>query len=433
MRPSTPSRIKRPSTGPEGRIARWRGLPLRVAFVIGLAELGFATIIPLLPLYLTERLGASVKMVGMVVAAFALVETVMKTAWGSLADRVGRRPMIIGGLLLSSLTPFAMSLLRTPWLFVPLRLLDGGGSSALWPAAAAVIADTTPPHQRAAAMGTLNMFFLSGLALGPSLGLYAVALSGTYAAGFYLAGVVLFAAALISGVALRGLGATHLMAPPRPPARTEEIGYHGAAPNPRLEEVVESARRYPLFLSMLVVAFLQMFGAGLLAPILVIYARRVVGLSEHVIGTLFLLLLLSVAAASVPSGRLADRWGKLRSMAWGMALASLGMWILPVSPVLSVLVAAAFVLGVGYALAAPAWHAMVSEIAPPGRTAFALGTFQTAQGLGLVLGPLLGGLLWDEMGSSAPFVGAAVLLSLGTILLLVAARRAGSTAPAGPR
>src|SRR3989304_590067 len=70
---------------------RPRGVVLRVAVVIGLAELGFATIIPLLPLHLTERLGASVKLVGFVVAAFALTETFLKTAWGSVADRLGRR------------------------------------------------------------------------------------------------------------------------------------------------------------------------------------------------------------------------------------------------------------------------------------------------------------------------------------------------------
>ena len=89
-----------------------RGIVIRIALVVGLAQLGFATVIPLLPLHLTERLGASVKLVGMVVAAFALVETVLKTAWGSVADRVGRRPMIIAGLVVSSLAPLAMSVLR---------------------------------------------------------------------------------------------------------------------------------------------------------------------------------------------------------------------------------------------------------------------------------------------------------------------------------
>lgn len=406
-----------------------RGVVLRVAVVIGLAELGFATVIPLLPLYLTERLGASVKMVGFVVAAFALTETFLKTAWGSVADRLGRRPMIMTGLVLSSIAPLLMSVLRQAWLFVPLRVIDGAGSSALWPAASAIIADTTPPHRRATAMGVLNMFFLAGLGFGPTLGLFVVGFSGSYTAGFYLAAIVLFIAAVVAAFTLRGLGRTHLL-----PSDAGVVGYHGTAPNPELEAVVEETRRVPLLGVMLVVAFVQMFGAGLLAPILVIYAKRIVGLSEQMIGTLFLVLMLTVALASLLAGHLADRWGKMRSVSLGMVLGSLGLWLLPLTPRLTVLAMSAVLLGVSYALSTPAWHALVSELAPPGRTGLAMGAAQTAQGLGLVLGPLLGGLMWDTMGHQAPFLGAAVLLTVGTVVLLVAMRRlARGGGPSGRR
>lgn len=407
---------------------RVRGTVLRIALIIGLAELGFATVIPLLPLHLTERLGASVKLVGMVVAAFALTETLLKTAWGSVADRFGRRPMIIAGLVISSLAPLFMSVLRVAWAFVPLRIIDGAGSSALWPAASAILADLTPTQRRATAMGALNMFFLAGLACGPVLALYVAGFTGSYAAGFYLASLVLLSAALFAAVALRSIGDTRRSAP-----NGVEVGYHGTAPNPHLDDVVENTRRSPLLLVMLVVAFVQMFGAGLLAPILVIYAKRIVGLSEQMIGTLFLVLVLAVAIASLPSGRLADRWGKMRSVSLGMALSALGMWLLPFSARLATLAAAAVLLGISYALSTPAWHALISELAPPGRIGLAMGASQTAQGLGLVLGPLLGGLLWDELGHRAPFIGAAVLLTLGTALLLVMLRRLGPSVPSAPR
>ena len=421
----------RPAPGAAGGTERLRprGVVLRVAVVIGLAELGFATVIPLLPLHLTERLGASVKMVGLVVAAFALTETFLKTAWGSVADRLGRRPMIIGGLMLSSLAPLLMSMLRQAWLFVPLRVIDGAGSSALWPAASAIIADTTPAHRRATAMGALNMFFLAGFAFGPSLGLFVVGFSGSYTAGFYLAGILLLTAAGVAAVTLRGLGHTHL-----PAQDVDVVGYHGTAPSPELEAVVAEARRVPLLGVMLVVAFVQTFGAGLLAPIMVIYAKRIVGLSEHMIGTLFLVLMLAVALASLVAGHFADRWGKLRSVSVGMVLGSLGMWLLPLSPRLSMLLGSAVLLGVSYALSLPAWHALISELAPPGRTGLAMGAAQTAQGLGLVLGPVLGGVMWDTLGHRWPFIGAAALLTLGTAVSLVAIRRlAGGGAPSGPR
>lgn len=409
-------------TGPASAVAPAvvpsRGYLLRAAIVIGLAELGFATVIPLLPLHLTERLGASVKLVGAVVAAFALVETIFKTAWGSLADRIGRRPTIVAGLFLSSLAPIIMSVLRLPVLFIPLRLVDGIGSSALWPGASAIIADTSPPSRRATAMGTLNLFFLAGLALGPALGLFVVGFTGNYASGFYLASILLASAAILAIALLRGVP-EHGGAPPS----GTMVGYHGLAPQPHLSEVMESGRRSPLLLVLFMVAFVQMFAVGLLAPTAVIYAKRVVGLPEHLIGTVFLVLVLSVAIASVPAGRLADSWGKGRTAAWGLALGAVGMWVLQMAPSLQVLGVAVVMLGASYALSSPAWHALVSELAPPGRIGLAMGASQTAEGMGLVVGPLLGGVLWDTLGHRAPFVAAAVLLTIGTIVLLISLRR----------
>jgi len=392
--------------------------------IIGLAELGFATVIPLLPLYLTERLGASVKLVGAVVAAFALVEAIFKTAWGSLADRIGRRPTIVAGLLLSSLAPVMMSVLRIPVLFIPLRLIDGIGSSALWPGASAIVADTSLPSRRATAMGTLNLFFLAGLAFGPALGLFVVGFTGNYASGFYLSSFLLALAALLAIAVLRGVPEHGDAAP-----SGTMVGYHGLAPQPHLSDVMESARLSPLLLVMFMVAFVQMFAVGLLAPISVIYAKRVVGLPEHLIGTVFLVLVLSVAVASVPAGRLADSWGKGRTAAWGLALGAAGMWVLQTAPSLVVLGVASIMLGAGYALSSPAWHALVSELAPPGRVGLAMGASQTAEGIGLVLGPLLGGVLWDTFGHRVPFVAAAVLLTIGTMVLLISLWRHPLPAP----
>ena len=397
---------------------------MRVSLVIGLGELGFATIVPLLPLYLTEHLNASVKLVGAVVAAFALVETFLKAGWGSVADRVGRRPLIVAGLLLSSVAPLLMSVLRNPVLFVPLRLIDGAGSSALWPAASAIMADKTPRDQRATAMGTLNLFFLSGLAFGPALGLFVVGLTHSYATGFYLASGLMIAAAVWGSVALRDAATPHL-APPV----TAVGGDHGDDQSSHRSR--EGRTQFsPLLITMLGVAFVQMFGVGLLAPILAIYAKQVVGLSEQVIGILFLLGVLSVAIASVPAGQLADRWGKRKAVVWGMAIGSAGMWMLSISPRLDVLAVGAILLGIGYALSSPAWHALVSELAPPGRIGFAMGAAQTAEGLGLVLGPLLGGVLWDAAGHVAPFVASASLLSVSTVALIITIRSLGRSSRA---
>ncbi len=395
------------------------GVVLRVVLIIGIAELGFATVIPLLPLYLTEHLHASVKLVGLVVSTFAIVETVFKTIWGSVTDRLGRRPIIIGGLFLSSLAPLLMAMLHVPWLFVPLRLLDGLGSAGLWPSAAAILVDLTSPQNRAGAMGLLNMFFLTGLALGPALGLYVVGFAGSYKAGFYLASALLCVSAITACLVLREV---------HPQGSGGEDGTSSQARNSA--GAIRGGRSSTFFLFLLL-AFVQMFAAGLLAPILAIYAKRIMGLSERAIGTLFLFLVLSVALASLPAGWLADRFGKRRMVLGGMLLASAGMWLFVFPPRLDRLTIAAVALGASYALSSPAWLALVSQAAPPGRTGLAMGASETAQGLGLVLGPLLGGLLWDGFGYRAPFAASAALLTIGLILSALTLPRMRDL-PSGP-
>jgi DHA1 family multidrug resistance protein-like MFS transporter len=387
-----------------------------VVIIVATAQLGFATILPLLPLHLTERLGASVKLVGLVIAAFALVETIFKTAWGGLTDRFGRKPVMVLGLLLSAGAPLVMAVLRTPVLFVPLRLLDGMGSAAIWPAAAAVIADRTPPDRRATGMGMLNVAFLAGVAAGPALGLFVAGFAGDFRAGFYLASALMVVAAILAALLVPGGHDGHGASGP-------PVGYHPEIRPAYLSVVTESFRASPALFSLYLVAFVQMLGVGLLIPIAAIYAKQVVGLSEHEIGMLFLLIVASVALATIPGGWLADRVGKMSLVKLGMVLGAAGMWLVPLSSRLPGLVLAAVLLGLSYALSFPAFLALVSEMAPPGRLGLAIGASETVQGLGIVLGPLVGGVLWDAVGPQAPFVASAVAITAGAIIAALALRQ----------
>jgi MFS family permease len=139
----------------------------------------------------------------------------------------------------------------------------------------------------------------------------------------------------------------------------------------------------------------------------------------------FLVIVLGVAAASVPAGRLADRVGRPRTVAWGMAMAAAGMWLLPAAGRGNVLLlaGAALLLGGSYAVSSPAWLALMSETAPPGQTGLVMGASETAQGAGLVIGPMLGGFFYDHIGPGAPFVASAALLTAGTVLAIATLRR----------
>jgi MFS family permease len=387
----------------------------RIALVLGIAQLGFATILPLLPLYLTERLGASVKLVGLVIASFALVETFFKTAWGGVADRYGRKPIILVGLVLSAIAPLLMSILRAPMLFVPLRLVDGMGSATLWPSSAAAVADTTAPEQRATAMAVLNTAFLGGMAAGPALGLFIAGAAGDPRAGFYLSSA-LFVLAIVLASAL--FPATHDHAG----AHAVPLGGASRGWAANLHTFLDGLRSSPTLTILYFVAFVQMFGVGILIPIAAIYAKQILGLREQAIGGLFLAVTIAVALAGVPGGRLADRVGKPRLVTIGMLIGTVGMWLLPFGGGLPGLLVAGVLLGVSYAFVFPAWLALITELAPPGRLGLAIGTSETVQGMGIVLGPLLGGLLWDAFGPQAPFIACAIALTAGTAIAATAMR-----------
>ncbi|MGE5265724.1 MAG: MFS transporter, partial [Acidobacteriota bacterium] len=91
--------------------------------------------------------------------------------------------------------------------------------------------------------------------------------------------------------------------------------------------------------------------------------------------------------------------------------------------------AGATLAGIGYALLAPAWNALVMDWIPSTARGFFLGAVATVQGIGFAVGPSLGGVLWERMGVYAPFEVAAVFLGIGVAILLRGAR---PTAPSAP-
>jgi MFS family permease len=290
------------------------------------------------------------------------------------------------------------------------------GSAALWPSSAAAVADATPPDRRATGMGKLNMAFLGGLAAGPSLGLFVAGFVGDVRAGFYLASMLLALAALITATAF----------PPdhRHTASDPAAGaYHASGRAGQLGAALGIFRVSRVLFWLYLIAFIQMFGIGLLVPIAAIYAKQIVGLSEHAIGVLFLAVTVTVAVATLPAGRLADHIGKPYLVAAGTALGAAGMWLIPFSRQLEWLIVAGVLLGGSYAVMIPSWLALVTELAPEGRLGLAVGASETVQGLGLVFGPLLGGLLWDALGPRAPFIASAAALTVGAILAVTVLRQ----------
>lgn len=394
----------------------------------GFAELGYVTLnISAMPVYLREVVGLGESTITVVGSVFLLTEAVLRAPMGMLSDQIGRRRLIVLGPLLTVFTSLMTLLANHPLHFVALRALDGLGAAMLWPAAYAAIGDSVPAHKRAWAMSFLNMTYMSGIALGPLAGGLANDLSGAKQASFYLTACLFAIATLIAWLFYPRDGRT-----PRnvdtPPGEKLSV-----------KAFVSALRAAP---GHMLLAFVVFFGMGLIMLLVKLYAMDEFGVSETVFGVGLVAPALVIAALSLPLGRLADRLGRTRSIRWGLTLAAGVIWsvVSPSRPPIAWVMVAAALGAISFVLTFAAWMAELSEIDPK-RRGVILGAAGTAQGVGSILGALLGGFLYEHVPLSVgevtipahrtPFIGCALMLTLGAALswLVLTRDRAESRRP----
>lgn len=131
--------------------------------------LGAGSILPLLPLYLRDH-GSSDGLVGAIMAGFFVAALAVQVPVGRLTDRIGRRPVQVGGLLLYAIGSAAFLAVSTPWFALAFRAIQGAGTGATQVASAAMVADAVPEGRRGSAYGALYGGEMAGLAIGPLLG-----------------------------------------------------------------------------------------------------------------------------------------------------------------------------------------------------------------------------------------------------------------------
>jgi MFS family permease len=384
-----------------------------LVLMAGFAELGYVTLnISAMPVYLRDTIGLGESTVTAVGSMFLLTEAIFRAPMGMLSDRLGRRRLMLVGPSLTVFTALATVLVHHPVWFLLLRALDGIGAAMLWPAAYAAIGDTVPPERRSWAMSFLNMTYMSGIALGPLAGGLANDLTGAKTASFYLvAGLFAIAVLIIWRFYPRDHHEAHAHANP-------EKGEFS------LRAFFGAVRLVP---GHLLLAFVVFFGTGLVMLLVKLYAMDEFQISETVFGLGLVFPALLIGALSVPIGHWSDRIGHIPSVRLGLAGGALVMWaiVLPAKPHPLLVLLAAGVGALSFVLALAAWMAELSEVYPE-RRGIVLGAAGTAQGIGSILGALLGGVLYEHVSLTlgdwhipshrVPFIGCALMLTLGVLL-----------------
>ena len=152
-------------------LLRNRGAMLLVMLNIFLAFTGIGLVVPIMPTYMNE-LGITGSTVGLLVASFSFAQLLISPIAGRLSDRIGRKKVIVAGLIVFALSELLFGLANVPWLLFVSRMLGGTGAALIMPAVMAYVADTTSYEERAKGMGLINAAITTGFIIGPGIGGY---------------------------------------------------------------------------------------------------------------------------------------------------------------------------------------------------------------------------------------------------------------------
>ena len=142
---------------------------LAVSIAVCAAYIGIGMVVPVRVLYAQSQ-GATLAIIGAMASAYLVSNFLFQYPSGWLADRWGRKPMMIFSLLGQAALSVVYLFISDPVLFVVLRFAEGAVAAAFLPSARALIADSTPTERRGEAYGIFNAFFNVGFLLGPALG-----------------------------------------------------------------------------------------------------------------------------------------------------------------------------------------------------------------------------------------------------------------------
>jgi DHA1 family multidrug resistance protein-like MFS transporter len=388
----------------------WRRNLAALWFAQFTAVLGFSFAFPFLPLYLRElgvtRPSELALWTGLTGGASGAAVAVMGPIWGAVADRYGRKPMVVRAMVGAAIAVSLMGFARGPVDLLVLRLVLGATSGTV-SAATALVATGTPRGHVGWALGVLTSAVAAGSALGPLIGGLAASALGVRAV-FWAGGALLAAAVLPVLLVVREVAPPAVANGRRRPALQV---LQAAAPGTlaavgtliACQALVQSS--FIGFQPLVVLRLLGRPSAGAAAG-----TAAVTGLAFGASG-------LFSALSSATYSRLARRHG-YRTVALGAALLMAAAELLTgYAPTLAAIVTGTALAGAFYGAIGPAVSSMIGLETPAEVQARVFGLSSSATAVGFALGPFSAGVLAARLGSSGAIaVCAAVALALAGVL-----------------
>lgn len=411
---------------------------------------GFSVIIPFFPIYANDILyefdvlgfifGIALQ-IGLITAASKFVQIFLTPAFGDLSDEVGRKPLILVGMSLYTLLMVGYGLASDFLTLFLLRALQGIGSASVWPIGEALVVDTTPREEdRGKNLGYYMFSMLAGLTLGPFLGF------GIFSIFDELGFEVLSSYRLtFLSVGIFGILATVMIIAFVKDPRTLEsqelsiLYLYSSSIKAMLVKILQSPRilmktlsasdgyRNRSIYTIYVVALVNGLGAALLLPIGALFLEDYYGIDAGGIA-LIMGVIGALALFGAPlGGHLSDKFGQKRTVWTTGILGGAMMFLLGFEMGIFALIVLFTLRRFLFSILSPSFRSLQSSLTPKEVRGKEFGVVQAANNLGSVIGPILGGYLYDlffninfDLGNGFLFFGAGVTFAFSGLLAIIA-------------
>lgn len=392
---------------------------LTLSMIMFTNMLGFGMIVPVIPLY-GRTFDVSSTMIGLLVTSFGVARLIFNLPAGRLADRIGRRKLLIAGPLISACGAALAFLTQDYWLLVAALSIQGVGSAIYATAAMTTLADISTDSNRGRMMSLHQGSLLLGSAFGPTIG-------GVIGGVFGLQAV--FLAAIIMYLAVAFLAFTRVQETLNTSESEGSSRSRSAAGAGALGLLLNFS-----FLAVAMVSMMVFFTrTGARATIVPLRGAEDLLMSPTMIGALLTVAAILNVIALPLAGWGIDTFGRKRMIVPSIIISGVGVFIMASATNVPLMFLGIAIYGAGTGVAGPAPAAYVADLARGRNYGATLGLFRTMSDAGFVLGPILLGWFADLRSFSfALYVNAALLVIVGILFGIFAREARGSGEDVSP-
>jgi DHA1 family multidrug resistance protein-like MFS transporter len=372
------------------------GILLLLSIAVGVAMIGLGIIWPLIPVYAVE-LGAGGFLVGLIIASFNVSRAILNPIVGRISDRLGRKKFIVAGLFAYGTIAFLYVIPTHAEMLILIRFFHGLASVFVVPIAMALAADIAPKQKLGLYMGTLNMAVMLGLGIGPVLGGTIRDHFGVNTA-FYAMGVLAFLTCFLVMIFI--------------PADEQTLGT-------RESQNILSIRKmlaHRVVLGIFIMRFLTASGQGAVYTFLPILALQL-ELTSSQVGVILGANIFLIAFLQRTCGKLADRVNPKYLIISGTFASGMTVLGMPFVEGFAMILLLNILMGMANGVSLPGGLVITGKLGTTMGMASLMSLTDAAWSLGMIVSPILSGIILDIFGLSYVFVIGSILISAGAAVV----------------